>query len=110
MFLIELTPETAFAVKIAWTAGIVIALIVTLIDVSLLLRVIRAARKINALAGRTLPAAVGIVGNTSALANLGATNDVAAALLANAVPIVNVADAMDKKLAAVSAFVGGGQK
>ena len=81
MFLIELTPETATAVKIAWTAGIVIALIVTLIDVSLLLRVIRAARKINSLAGRTLPAAVGIVGNTSALANLGATNDVAAALL-----------------------------
>ena len=110
MFLIELTPGTAYAVKIAWTAGIVIALIVTLIDVSLLLRVIRAARKINSLAGRTLPAAVGIVGNTSALANLGATNDVAAALLTNALPIVTVADSMDKKLAAVSAFVGGGQK
>ena len=110
MFLIELTPETATAVKIAWTAGLVIALVVTLIDVSLLFRVIRAARKIDGLAARTLPAAVGIVGNTSALANLGATNDVAAALLTNAVPIVNVADAMDKKLAAVSAFVGGGAK
>lgn len=110
MFLIELTPETATAVKIVWTTGIVIALIVTLIDVSLLLRVIRAARKINSLAGRTLPAAVGIVENTSALANLGATNEVAAALLTNALPIVRVADAMDKKLAAVSAFVGGGQK
>ena len=39
MFLIELTPETATAVKIVWTAGIVIALVVTLIDVSLLFRV-----------------------------------------------------------------------
>lgn len=110
MFLIELTPETANAVKIAWSAGLIIALLVTLIDVSLLFRVIRAARKINGLAGRTLPAAVGIVGNTSALANLAATNDVAAALISNAMPIVNVADAMDKKLAAVSAFVSGGQK
>ena len=110
MFLIELTPETAFNVKIVWWAGVVIALVVTLIDVSLLFRVIRAARKINGLAARTLPAAVGIVGNTSALANLTATNEVADALIANALPIVAVADAMDKKLDAVSAFVGGGQR
>lgn len=110
MFLIELTPETARNVQIVWTAGLVIALIVTLIDVSLLFRVIRAARKIDGLAGRTLPAAVGIVENTSSLKNLAATNDVAAALMANALPIVAVADSMDKKLAAVSAFAGGGQK
>ncbi len=110
MFLIELTPETANTIKIVWWVGLIIALIVTLIDVSLLFRVIRAARKINGLAGRTLPAAVGIVQNTTALKNLTATNDVAAALLTNALPIVHVAGAMDKKLAAVSAFVGGGQK
>lgn len=110
MFLIELTPETATAVKIVWAAGIVIALVVTLIDVSLLFRVIRAAKKIDSLAGRTLPAAVGIMNNTSALSNLTATNDVATALMANALPIVTVADAIDKKLDAVSAFVGGGQK
>ncbi|MEJ7848260.1 MAG: hypothetical protein WKF92_09250 [Pyrinomonadaceae bacterium] len=108
--MIELTPETARNVQIVWTAGLVIALIVTLIDVSLLFRVIRAARKIDGLAGRTLPAAVGIVENTSSLKNLAATNDVAAALMANALPIVAVADSMDKKLAAVSAFAGGGQK
>ena len=110
MFLIELTPETAFNVKIVWWAGVVIALVVTLIDVSLLFRVIRAARKIKGLAARTLPAAVGIVGNTSALANLTATNEVAGELIANALPIVAVADAMDKKLDAVSVFVGGGQR
>jgi len=110
MLLIELTPDTASNVQIVWAAGIVIALVVTLIDVSLLFRVIRAARKIDGLAGRTLPAAVGIVGNTSAISNLTATNEVAAALLTNALPIVGVADALDKKLNAVSAFVGGGQK
>ncbi len=110
MFLIEMTPDTATAVKIVWATGVVIALVVTLIDVSLLFRVIRAARKIDGLAGRTLPAAVGIVQNTSALANLTATNEVASALLTNALPIVNVASAIDGKLNAVSNFVGGGQK
>ncbi len=110
MFLIELTPNAAFAVKIAWSVGLVLALIVTAIDVHLLIRVIKAARKIDGLAGRTLEAAGGIAGSTSALKNLTATNEVAAALIAGATPIVNVADAIDKKLAAVSAFVGGGKK
>ena len=110
MFLIELTPDVANTIKIVWWIGIVVALVVTVIDVHLLIRVIKAARKINDLADRTLPAAVGIVENTSALKNLTATNEVAAALIAGATPIVNVADAINKKLAAVSAFVGGGKK
>ncbi len=110
MFLIEMTPETENLVKIVWWTGIVIALIVTLIDVHLLVRVIKAAKTIDGLADRTLPAAVGIVENTSALKNLTATNEVAAALIAGATPIVKVADAIDKKLSAVSKFVGGGRK
>lgn len=107
MFLLQLTADAETSVKIAWTLGLILALIVTAIDVHLLLRVIRAARKIDKLAGRTLPAAVGIVNNTAALKNLTATNEVAAALIANATPIVAVADSINKKLAAVSAFVGG---
>ncbi|MGI8640055.1 MAG: hypothetical protein ACR2MG_08865 [Pyrinomonadaceae bacterium] len=110
MFLIELTPETASTIKIVWWIGLVVALIVTVIDVHLLIRVIKAARKIDSLAGRTLEAAGGIAGNTSALKNLTATNEVAAALIANATPIVSVADALDKKLSAVSTFFGGGKK
>jgi len=110
MFLIELTPDVENAIKIVWWIGLVVALIVTLIDVHLLIRVIKAARKIDGLAGRTLTAAGGIAGNTSALKNLTATNEVAAALIANATPIVNVADAIDKKLTLVSNFFGGGKK
>ncbi len=110
MFLIELTPETANAIKIVWWIGLVVALIVTVIDVYLLIRVIKAARKIDGLAGRTVEAAGGIAGNTSALKNLTATNEVAAALIAGATPIVSVADALDKKLSAVSTFFGGGKK
>ncbi len=109
MFLIELTPETANTIKIVWWIGIVVALIVTVIDVHLLIRVIKAARKIDGLAGRTLEAAGGIAGNTSALKNLTATNEVAAALIAGATPIVSVAGALDKKLSAVSTFFGGGK-
>ncbi len=109
MFLIELAPETAKLIKIVWWIGLVVALVVTVIDVHLLLRVIFAARKINSLAGRTLTAAGGIAGNTAALKNLSATNEVAAALIANATPIVNVAGAIDAKLTAVSAHFGGGK-
>ena len=110
MFLIELTPDVENAIKIVWWIGLVVALIVTAIDVHLLFRVIFAAKKIEALADRTLEAAGGIAGNTSALKNLTATNEVAAALIANATPIVNVADAIDKKLTLVSNFFGGGKK
>ncbi len=110
MFLIELTPDAELAVKIVWSIGLILALIVTAIDVYLLIRVIKAARKIDSLAGRTLTAAGGIAGNTSALKNLTATNEVAAALIANATPIVTVADAIDKKLTLVSNFFGGGKK
>jgi len=110
MFLIELTPDVENAIKIVWWIGLVVALVVTVIDVYLLIRVIKAARKIDGLAGRTLEAAGGIAGNTSALKNLTATNEVAAALIANATPIVAVADALDKKLSAVSTFFGGGKK
>ena len=109
MFLIELTPETASTIKIVWWIGLVVALIVTVIDVHLLLRVISAAKKINALADRTLTAAGGIAGNTAALKNLGATNQVADALIANAGPIVTVAGAIDAKLTAVSSHFGGGR-
>ena len=109
MFLIELTPETASTIKIVWWIGLVVALVVTVIDVHLLLRVIFAAKKINSLADRTLTAAGGIAGNTAALKNLTATNEVAAALIANATPIVNVAGAIDAKLTAVSAHFGGGR-
>ena len=110
MFLIEPTPDVENTIKIVWWIGLVVALIVTVIDVYLLIRVIKAARKIDGLAGRTLEAAGGIAGNTSALKNLTATNEVAAALIAGATPIVSVADALDKKLSAVSTFFGGGKK
>ncbi len=103
-FLIELTPEIAVTIKIVWGIGLIAALVLTLIDVLLLVRVIKAAKQIEGLADRTLPAAVGIVKNTEALKDLAATNQVATALIENALPIVKVADSIDKKIAAVAGY------
>ncbi len=108
-FLIELTPETAETIQIIWWIGLAAALVLTLIDVLLLVRVIKAAKMIEGLADRTLPAAVGIVKNTEALKNLAATNQVAEALIEKALPIVKVADSINKKLTAVSNHFGGGR-
>ena len=109
MLLLQSLPQTydETTLQIVWALGLILALIVTVIDVTLVIRVIRAARRIDALATRTLPAAVGIVGNTAAIQNLSATLGVAQALVDRAGPIVSVADAMEKKLAAVSAHFGG---
>lgn len=107
--LLQSLPQTydETTIQIVWAIGLVLALIVTAIDVTLVIRVIRAARRIDDLAARTLPAAGGIANNTAAIKNLGATLGVAKALVEKAGPIVQVADAMEKKLAAVSAHFGG---
>lgn len=104
---IELTPALAETIETVWWIGLAAALVLTLIDVLLLVRVIKAAKKIEHLAERTLPAAVGIVKNTAALKNLAATNEVAEALIEKALPIVRVADSIEKKLAAVALHFGG---
>ncbi len=106
-FLIELTPEMSETIQIVWWIGLVAALVLTLIDVLLLVRVIKAAKQIDGLADRTLPAAVGIVKNTEALKNLAATNQVATALIEKALPIVKVAESIEKKIAAVSLYFAG---
>ena len=102
----ELTAAEESTIQVIWWIGLIVALIVTAIDVALLIRLIRAAKKIDALAARTLTAAGGIAANTAAIKNLAATNQVAAALLDNAMPIVKAAEAIEGKLAAVSAFLG----
>ena len=107
---ITLTPSEAATIETVWWIGLVVALLVTAIDVALLVRVIRAARKINELAERTLTAAGGIANNTAAIKNLVATNEVAVGLLNNAMPIVKAAEAIEGKLSAVSAFLGGGRR
>lgn len=97
-------PYNVTAVQVVWALGLVLALLVTLVDVALVIRVIRAARKIDALASRTLTAAGGIATHTAAISQLGATLQVGAALIEKAGPIVTVAASIEQKLMAVSRF------
>ena len=56
-----------------WWIFLIAALIVTLVDVYLLVRVVRFCRQIRALTQATLPAAAGIANNTEAGQELGQT-------------------------------------
>jgi hypothetical protein len=53
-----------------WWIFLVAALLVTLVDVYLLMRVVNLSRQVYTLSGRSLPAARGIIGNTAAGADL----------------------------------------
>lgn len=54
-----------------WWAFLIAAAVVTLVDVYLLARVVRLARGISVLTGRTLPSAAGIAENTQVGDHLG---------------------------------------
>lgn len=60
-------------IAVLWWVFLVVALLITLADVALLLRVVSLARGIHVLADATVPAAVGIVRNTTAGEGLGRT-------------------------------------
>ncbi len=60
-------------IEIIWWAFLVVALLITVVDVFLLVRVVYLARGIHVLAGATAVAAGGIVRNTTAGEGLGRT-------------------------------------
>lgn len=60
-------------IAILWWVFLGVALIITLVDVALLVKVVNLARGIHVLAAATVPAAVGIVHNTAAGEGLGRT-------------------------------------
>ena len=65
-----------------WWVTLAIALVLTVVAASLVLRVVYRCGEILELARRTVPAAQGIARNTSAIANLGAVIKLAPTLLA----------------------------
>lgn len=97
------------AVLIVWWVFLVVALIVTLIDVVLLVRLIKTAARIKFLAVRTLPSAVKIVEHTAAIKKLEATNQVAGGIVSAATSIVGVAARIEQRLdGLVRALAGQG--
>ena len=69
-------------ILVVWAVFLVLALGVTLVDVYLLGNVVRLSKQIKQLTAATLPAAVGIVGNTNASGALRETVQLVGALKA----------------------------
>ena len=82
-------------VELVWWISLALALLLTVVAASFLLRVIHECGQIVELARRTVPAAQGIARNTSAIANLGAVLKLAPTLLSVAGEI----DAASRKIA-----------
>ncbi len=98
------------AVLVVWTISLIAALILTLVVVLLLIRVIRAAREINTLAGRTLPAAKNIATNTAAIKELEATKSVGGQILSTARSIDGAAGAIERTLKTLATALTQGRR
>ncbi len=96
------------AVLVVWAVSLIIALILTLVAVVLLIRVIRTAREINALAGRTLPAAKNIAANTAAIKGLETTKNVGGQILSTAKSIDSAAGSIEQTLKTLATALGQG--
>jgi len=91
----------------AWWVWLIVAVLVTLIDVALLVRVIRAANRIAYLTERTLPSARNIVANTAALGALTVTVKHASEILTVASSIAQATAGIGNKLANLNRSLGG---
>ena len=98
------------AVLVVWTLSLIAALILTLVAVLLLIRVIRAAREINTLASRTLPAAKNIATNTAAIRELEATKGVGGQILSTAKSIDGAAGSIERTLKTLATALGQGRR
>ena len=91
----------------AWWVWLVVALVVTLVDVALLVRVIRAVNRIASLTARTLPSAKNIATHTTALGGLATTVKQGSEILKVAGGIAQATGGIGSKLAAVNRSLGG---
>lgn len=96
------------AVLVVWTISLITALFLTLVAVVLLLRVIRTAGEINALADRTLPAAKNIATNTAAIKGLETTKSVGGQILSTAKSIDGGAGSIERTLTSLATALGQG--
>jgi hypothetical protein len=94
-------------VIVAWWLTLILALAATAIVLPVIVRIVFALREIDRLARMTLPAAVGIVENTAAIAALDDVLAQAVRLLQGVQAIGGVAAGIHRKVAAVGAVLSG---
>ena len=88
-------------VLVAWGIFLALAYVLTLAVLPILFGVIRAANRIARNSARTLPAAVGILNNTKAIASLKTTESVGSQILNTAQALVSGASSIDDRLSKV---------
>jgi hypothetical protein len=81
-----------------WWAFLVVAVLVTLADVYLLLRVVNLSRQIRTLSAKVLPAAVGMVENTAVGEALGRTAQLVGALANKAGNVAGLTGVLAQRL------------
>ncbi|HLZ29969.1 MAG TPA: hypothetical protein VKV73_21825 [Chloroflexota bacterium] len=95
-------------VALIWIVALLIALVLTVAAVGMIVRIINAAREINRLLNETLPAAVGIVGNTAAIKELDAVVAAAGPLLECTGRIKSATEGVRAKVNRVGAMLSAG--
>ncbi|ETX07510.1 hypothetical protein [Candidatus Entotheonella palauensis] len=88
------------AIAVWWWIFLILAFLVTLVDVVLLRRVVRLSRQIRTLTAATLPAAAGIVANTAAGEALGRTGQLVTALTNTTRDVERHSETLAQQLAA----------
>lgn len=94
-------------VVLVWWIWLIVALLVTLLDVALLVRAIRAANRIAFLTERTVPSAKNIATSTAAVAGLAETVKHGSGILTVASGISQAASSIGDKLGRLNRSLGG---
>ena len=103
-----MTPEGA--IVLIWIVALLIALVLTVVAVSMIVRIIFAAREIDRLLKETLPSAVGIVGNTAAIKELGVVVNAAGPLLEGTMAIKRSTEGIRAKVDRLGAMLAPGAR
>jgi hypothetical protein len=99
---------TEGVIALIWIVALLIALALTVGAVSMIVRIINAAREIDRLLKQTLPSAVGIVNNTAAIAELQVIVNAAGPLLEATALIKRSTDGIRAKVDRLGAMLAHG--
>ena len=99
---------TEGALVLIWVVALLLALTVTAAAVTMIVRIVNAAREINRLLKETFPSAVGIVENTAAIKELEAVVAAAGPLLLGTASIKSATEGIRTKVNRVGAMLGAG--
>lgn len=95
-------------ITLIWIVALLVALLLTVAAVTMIVRIINAARETDRLLKETLPSAVGIVDNTAAISELAVIVDAAGPLLDSVARIKVSTDAIRAKVARLGAMLLAG--